>query len=76
MTINITFFGPMIDATGKETEHLDVSSTMELKELLDIKYPETKGINYTISVNQEILDENVLFSDSDEIAVLPPFAGG
>lgn len=76
MTINITFFGPMTDATGKNSEYLDVSSTFELKKLLDIKYPDSMGINYTISINQEIVEDDITFSESDEIAVLPPFAGG
>ncbi len=76
MKINVTFFGPMIDATGKENELLDVTSTSELKNVLDENYPDSTGINYTISVNQAIVEDDTVFAESDEVAILPPFAGG
>jgi len=35
-----------------------------------------KEINYKIAVNQTLADDSLLLNENDEIALLPPFAGG
>jgi len=52
----------------------------DLVELLDGGYPAIGALIHTkkvlVSVNQEIAHEDMEIRDSDEIALLPPFAGG
>ena len=48
--------------------------------LLDTTYPRVAELIHTkrvlISVNQEIAHENTVIDEGDEVALLPPFAGG
>ncbi|MCE9536218.1 MAG: MoaD/ThiS family protein, partial [Nitrospirae bacterium] len=52
----------------------------DLVELLDGDYPAIGALIHTkkvlVSVNQEIAHEDMEIRDGDEIALLPPFAGG
>lgn len=52
----------------------------DLVELLDDGYPQIGELIHTkkvlVSVNQEIAHEDMEIRDGDEIALLPPFAGG
>lgn len=52
----------------------------DLVELLDGGYPQIGALIHTkkvlVSINQEIAHENMEILDGDEIALLPPFAGG
>ena len=79
MANRILFFGQLSEITG--LSHLmqdnpalkDIDS---LKEYLFLKYPGLKAYNFRISVNGEIHDGNTSIKPDDEIALLPPFAGG
>jgi molybdopterin converting factor small subunit len=52
----------------------------DLVELLDVGYPMIGELIHKkkvlVSVNQEIAHEETEIKDGDEIALLPPFAGG
>ena len=52
----------------------------DLIEILKVKYPEIAELvvqkKVLVSVNQEIAHWETEISNSDEIALLPPFAGG
>ena len=52
----------------------------DLVELLDGGYPAIGALIHTkkvlVSINQEIAHEDMEIRDGDEIALLPPFAGG
>jgi MoaE-MoaD fusion protein len=52
----------------------------DLVELLDAEYPKIGELVHKkkvlVSINQEIAHEETVISDGDEIALLPPFAGG
>ena len=52
----------------------------DLVELLDIGYPMIGELIHKkkvlVSVNQEIAHEDTTIQDGDEVALLPPFAGG
>ena len=41
-----------------------------------MEYPFLKNMNYLIAVNQEVIKDNIALRDGDEIALMPPFAGG
>ncbi|MBL4668870.1 MAG: MoaD/ThiS family protein [Flavobacteriales bacterium] len=78
MTLKIKYFGMTAEASGKEGELLDnkYSSVQILRKELLNKYPGLIKMNFKIAVNQHIVDDNCLLSGNEEIALLPPFAGG
>lgn len=48
----------------------------EFKIELETNYPKIKRYTYQIAINQHIENGNALINSNDEIALLPPFAGG
>ena len=78
MTLIIKYFGMTAEASGKEEEELSnhYSSIKELKTDLLNKYPDLEKMNFKIAVNQTIIDGGCDLVGNEEIALLPPFAGG
>lgn len=77
MKINVLFFGILSEITGKKSLSFDdISDTTQLNNKLTDKFPEIKSITYRLAVNQVIIDTNTKLKDSDEVAFMPPFAGG
>lgn len=80
MEITVKYFGIIADITQKSEEvfFIDVESNTvnSLKLKLEIKYPKLLVINYSIVVNKKFLQNDILLQKQDEIALLPPFAGG
>ena len=77
MKVKVLLFGMLSDKTrNPSVEAEDVKDTDELKRQLEERFPSLIGMQYNFSVNQEIYKENVELYDGDEVALLPPFAGG
>ena len=77
MYINIKYFGQIAEATKKEEESLEFSGSLvsELIDKLNKKYSELKNKDFQVAQNQELVSfENEL--TGQDIALLPPFAGG
>ena len=54
----------------------DVKDKNELMQKIAMEYSVLKKTNYLIAVNQEVINNNIVLRDGDEIALMPPFAGG
>lgn len=77
MDIKVLFFGVIAEITSQDEISLpNVKDTDSLKETLLEKYPDIAKYKYLLSVNHEIVKGNKSLNDNDEIAFLPPFAGG
>jgi len=77
MKVKILFFGVLTDIANKNQIELeDISNVADLKTYLFKTYPKIKEIKFSIAQNKEIVTETNIFKDGDEIALLPPFAGG
>jgi sulfur-carrier protein len=80
MMILIKYFGLLVDVTAKNEECISIDSKeitlYQLKSKLEKKYPEIKNTIYSFAINQSITNGNVVLKNNDEIALLPPFAGG
>ncbi len=79
MTIRMKYFGMIAEQTGVTEESISVvdgCSVEELREHLQKKYPFLKSINTKVAVNQTVALDDVVLAARDEIALLPPFAGG
>lgn len=77
ITINVVFFGQLEDVTACKTVAItEVSTTTELKEKLHQQFPKLANFKYLLAHNQEITNDNRELKATDELALLPPFAGG
>ncbi|MCB0538210.1 MAG: MoaD/ThiS family protein [Chitinophagales bacterium] len=80
MKINIKYFGLIADITNCEEEWANIEENENLESLLSKlseKYSALKQANFNIALNLEInTNLNKQLKDLDEIALLPPFAGG
>jgi sulfur-carrier protein len=54
----------------------NVSSTNELREIIYNQYPQLKKITIALSINRNIVNEDVPLIAGSEIALLPPYSGG
>ena len=78
MQLKLLFFGVLTDVIGvSDIEFVTNSSNVEkLNKSLHKDFPALKKYTYKIAVNQEIITEEKKLKDGDEVAFLPPFAGG
>jgi molybdopterin synthase sulfur carrier subunit len=75
--INIRFFGMIAERLGKDSDVWSdtIETNTNCRELISSRYPEISKMDYQIAINQELC-EVVPDESINEIAVLPPFAGG
>jgi molybdopterin synthase sulfur carrier subunit len=77
MEVKVLFFGVLSEVSGSAVKHYqDVSSVSDLKRKIQDDLPELTHYSFRISVNSLITDEDLLLKTGDQIALLPPFAGG
>ncbi len=78
MKVKILFFGVLSELTNSNQIIIEnIDSLQNLISLLENKYEKLKSHKYQISLNKEIAhNTDILLKDMDEIALLPPFAGG
>lgn len=80
MTVEIMAFGITKDIVGSTLFELDLpagSSTLDLKNKLEEKYPAIKDLkSLLIAVNEEYGDNGYIIQERDEIALIPPVSGG
>ncbi|MFA6481765.1 MAG: MoaD/ThiS family protein [Bacteroidales bacterium] len=75
--INLIYFGSVMDITGMPSETVAAPETLdELNTVLMARFPKLSVISYRLSVNRQLATGNRQLSDGDEVALLPPFAGG
>ena len=77
MKIEVTLFGILADKAN--TRNINIEGTQNLNELksrMEKQYPFLQTMTYFIAVNQQIVKENINLNEGDEIAFMPPFAGG
>ena len=60
----------------EETITTGVSSIGQLLQVLSDNYPELDNIHFKLAVDHNIVDNNFILNGNEEIALLPPFAGG
>jgi len=77
MTITLKYFGLIAEVTNCEEEKINFSanSIAELLDVINSKYPNLKNKNFQVAQNQELVSFDTKIT-GQEIALLPPFAGG
>lgn len=78
MKIRVLYFGLIAQKTGctEEEVSLELKGNVNFREYFEEKYPTLKNQVYKIAVNQNITDFADIEDGINEIAFLPPFAGG
>ena len=77
MEVKVLFFGILAEVSGTSLKiYTDVNSLGDLKLRIHDDFPEIVHYNFRISVNNEITDSNLVLKSGDEVALMPPFAGG
>jgi len=75
--VKVLLFGVLAEKSGKKD--LQVKGVKDLdalkRKIIDL-YPEFQNYKYHLSVNQTLTADNVKLNSGDEVAFLPPFAGG
>lgn len=81
--VKVRFFAVLKHLVGKDELSLEIEKETTLAELIEKlqeELPVLKDLlserKILISVNQEAAEKNCLIRNGDEIAFLPPFAGG
>ncbi len=77
MYITVKYFGQIAEFTQLQEESLEFSGTLisEFLDLLYSKYDVLKTKNFQVAQNQELVSIETELT-GNEIALLPPFAGG
>ena len=78
MKVNVKYFGQVAEAAGKTEEKIELEKGASLREfklrqIEQYQIPDPDSVQ--IAVNQDLVDDKEL-NEGDEIAFLPPFAGG
>ncbi len=77
MQIIIKYFGMLAEVTNCQEETLDeeVTTVLEVLNILYSKYPLLKTKDFQVAQNQVLVAKETLLIQG-ELALLPPFAGG
>lgn len=77
MEISVLFFGVLSEVAGVNKKHYrGISSYEDLRHRVEDDFPEFVHYNFRIAVNNTFVNQDPSLSDGDEVAYLPPFAGG
>jgi molybdopterin converting factor small subunit len=77
MEVKVLFFGVLAEISGTPVKYYqDVKSIGDLRLRIQDDFPEIVHYNFRISLNSEIIENDLLLKSGDEIAFMPPFAGG
>jgi molybdopterin converting factor subunit 1 len=79
MNLTVNYFGLIAEATECTKESLPVSpscTVAALQQQLKKRYPALANKPFRIAVNRTFVSDAQQLQAADEIALLPPFAGG
>lgn len=77
MKVKVLFFGVLANKAG--CSFSDFENIIDLDELmrnLKSKFQFLENAAFAVALNQVVVNGNAKLKDKDEIALLPPFAGG
>lgn len=74
--MRVILFGIIAEKAGQEVIELRAESLHALRQLLIDRIPGMDSMSYAIAVDRVISNSDLPLRGDEEIAVLPPFAGG
>lgn len=75
----VKYFGMIADIANCLEETFQSSAELSVKDLLELvtaKYPGMSQLSYKVALNNRLASSMDRLNEYDEIALLPPFAGG
>lgn len=73
----VLLFGVLAEAAGTTMLMVENNGdTSSLEEKIYADFPQFRDYSFRLSVNHKMVDGVSSLSDGDEVALLPPFAGG
>jgi molybdopterin synthase sulfur carrier subunit len=75
-TMKILLFGMIAEKAGASKLELNAGSTAALRAALEQRIPGLDRMSYALAVDRRITQADVPLHGHEEIALLPPFAGG
>ena len=77
MKVKVLFFGVLSEVTGTGIKFYEnVKSIEHLKQRVEDEFPEIIHYKFKVSLNNDFINDDSELKNGDEIAFLPPFAGG
>lgn len=77
MKIHLKLFGRLAEITKKsDMEISEITDTDLLVKKILKDFPDLSQLNFLVSVNKKLVKESQQLKSGDEVALLPPFAGG
>ncbi|MCC6599880.1 MAG: molybdopterin converting factor subunit 1 [Crocinitomicaceae bacterium] len=79
MTVRLLIFGIAHEIAGKRSTTFEVpdnATVSELRSLLSLTYPQLGPLSFAIAVNQQYVEDSVILTENDEVAIIPPVSGG
>lgn len=76
MKIKVLFFGYLTERLGSSELEVEADSLNGLKATLNERFPTLKDLGCLYAVNQEVAQGDLALKAGDEVALMPPFAGG
>ena len=80
MKYKINLFGITRDIVGSTTTEVEMSQSADVQTILGTlktNYPKLKDIkSLLVAVNSEYAELDLILSENDEIALIPPVSGG
>lgn len=74
--MDIKLFGLIAEKAGTDSLRVSAADLNGLRKVLEERIDGLSGLSYAIAVDRKIVRDNVPLGGSEEIALLPPFAGG
>ena len=79
MAVRLLVFGALTEVTGTSSFEFEVEAPCAIDGLrarLTARWPGLADRPFRMAVNHEFASDEVAVADGDEVALLPPFAGG
>ena len=74
--MRVLLFGMIAEKAGAVEAHAAATSTDELKRALEQRIDGLAAMSYALAVDSRIVNGDMPLTGNEEIALLPPFAGG
>ena len=74
--MEVQLFGIIAEKAGATSIVVNAGSMSELRSVLQQRIPDLAKLSHAIAVDRCIVQDDRELTGSEEIAVLPPFAGG
>lgn len=74
--MEVQLFGLLAEAIGLQRVEVEAYSTHKLRDALVDQYPVLGALSFALAVDRVIVHHDIPLTGKEELAALPPFAGG